>query len=187
MIIGVIGKKRSGKDTFADYVMEHSSKDFVKYSFATPVKEICKTAFLLSDEQLYGEEKEDIDDRWGVSARKLMQVIGTDLFRDLLPKIIPEFKDISVNLWVKHFEFYCKENKDKNIVIPDVRFQNEVDTILRMGGIVIQVTSDRRIVSEDGHSSENVELTGMNVVIQNNDTLFKYYEKIKETMEKYSV
>lgn len=184
MIIGVLGKKRSGKDTFADYVIENSSKNFTKYSFAVPVKEICKTAFLLTDEQVYGEHKEDIDDRWNVTPRLLMQVVGTDLFRELLPKIIPEFKEVSENLWVKHFQFWREQNPDKNVIIPDVRFQNEVDIIKEMGGITIQVESDR-VVSSDGHSSENVKFDKITEVIQNNDTLDEYYDTIKSVMKKY--
>lgn len=184
MIIGIIGKKRSGKDTFADYVIENSKNKFEKYSFAKPVKEICRTAFLLNDDQLYGECKEDMDDKWGVTARTLMQVVGTDLFRVYLPKLIPEFKELGENLWVRHFELFKNANPDKNLLIPDVRFQNEIDTIKKMGGIIIQVTTTR-IKYTDTHSSENSVLTGVNELITNNESLENYFTSVKSVMEKY--
>ena len=53
--IGLLGQKGSGKDTLADYLV--NNKGFVKYSFATPVKNISKILFNLSYEQLYGNLK----------------------------------------------------------------------------------------------------------------------------------
>ena len=80
MIVGLIGKKGHGKDTFADYLVQHY--DFVKLSFAEPLKKVCKELFLLTDEQLYDPmEKEKVDERWGKSPRQLMQIIGTDILR----------------------------------------------------------------------------------------------------------
>ena len=56
MIIGILGQKRNGKDTCADYLVEHYN--FTKVSFADPIKQILKIMFDFNDEQLYGDKKE---------------------------------------------------------------------------------------------------------------------------------
>ena len=62
MIIGLCGKKRVGKDTFADYLVDNYNFD--KYAFANPLKEACRIMFCFNDEQLYGDQKEDFDSNW---------------------------------------------------------------------------------------------------------------------------
>ena len=47
MLIGFSGKKGSGKSYFADYLV--NNKLFIKLSFASPLKEITKILFNLSD------------------------------------------------------------------------------------------------------------------------------------------
>jgi hypothetical protein len=61
--IGLMGRACSGKDTLADYLVK--DKEFVKYNFTDPIKDISKIIFSLSDEQLYCS-KEIIDERWGL-------------------------------------------------------------------------------------------------------------------------
>src|SRR5579863_3132559 len=57
VIIGITGRKRSGKDTVGNYLVEHYG--FVKVSFADTLKEACKIIFGFSDEQVYGDELKD--------------------------------------------------------------------------------------------------------------------------------
>ena len=69
IIIGLLGKKRSGKDTSGNYLIE--KYNFVKYAFADPVKEICRILFDFSDEQLFGNKKEGVDFRWYLTPEML--------------------------------------------------------------------------------------------------------------------
>ena len=125
--IGLLGKKGSGKDTLADYLV--NIKGFVKYSFAKPVKDIAKILFNLSETQLYGELKEQVDERWGISPRVIFQRLGTEFgegqIYDLFPELKIKIKD--KELWLKLFDIFLEENKDKNIVIADVRFVHEIN------------------------------------------------------------
>jgi len=59
MIIGFAGKKRSGKDTIANYLV--NKYNFRRYAFGGPVKEVCRILFGFDDEQLYGDRKEELD------------------------------------------------------------------------------------------------------------------------------
>ena len=83
MLIAFLGKKSSGKDTVANFLIKND--DYIKYVFADPLKKGIQAFFNLSDDQLYDEKlKEIIDPRWGVSPRKLLQTIGTDIFQYLI-------------------------------------------------------------------------------------------------------
>ena len=71
-IILIAGCKGSGKDTLADEFVKQGWK---KYSMADALKKGVQILFNLSDKQLWGDEKEVIDERWGVSPRYLLQTI----------------------------------------------------------------------------------------------------------------
>lgn len=75
LILGFGGLKFAGKTTAAKTLQRMFAEEAVVMSFATPVKQICKDLFLLSDEQVCDPElKEQVDCRWGRSPRQLMQL-----------------------------------------------------------------------------------------------------------------
>lgn len=144
-IIGLTGKKGSGKDTVADYLVKHHG--FVKLSFAAPLKEICSILFGFTESQMNDHTlKETVDSRWGVSPRQVLQFVGTSLFRNGMEKLIPEMKD---NFWieimkrkieetVKTVRYRSKYENDnayvvpyypEKIVITDIRFDNEAKLV----------------------------------------------------------
>jgi hypothetical protein len=135
-IIGFMGLKRSGKDTCGDYLV--ANHNFVKRSAADCLKEACGSIFLFNKEQLYGDLKEVPDPRWnGATPRTVLQYVGTDLLRDQLDVIMP---GLGKDVFVRHFELWVQSNPTLNVVVPDIRFQNEVDLIHKLGGIVVKVT-----------------------------------------------
>lgn len=132
-VIGFTGRMGSGKTTLANYItsnkfMSEAGIDakYTKVSFATPLKDVVKYLFDLDNEQLYGSTKNVVDPRYGVTPRYLLQYIGTDLFRNW-----------DKDFWVKTFQ--RKYSNVGNIVLDDVRFENEADILHQMGGIVIKV------------------------------------------------
>jgi len=84
-MIGFLAKRQRGKDTASDYLI--NKKGYTKYAFAEPLKRGIQQWFGFTDEQLFTDEKENIDKNWGVSPRKVCQIIGTDVVRDMFPKI----------------------------------------------------------------------------------------------------
>lgn len=155
MLIALIGKKGSGKDTVADYIVEKYG--FYKYQFAKPLKDICKILFNFSDEQLFGDQKEIIDERWNITPRQAFQIIGTEIFQYKFPELLPEFqKKIDKNLWVKIAENFIVSNINYgNIVISDLRFQHEYEMLKKFDVKIIKI--DRSILNNeiDCHISEN--------------------------------
>jgi hypothetical protein len=183
MIIGFLGRKRNGKDTCADYLVE--KYDCIKIAFADPIKEIIKILFNLSDEQLYGDKKEEVDVNWGVSPRNIMQFIGTEIFRNKIGALLPEIKD---DFWVKSFEAKIKHmDNNKIILVSDVRFQNEVDVIKKLGGIIIKVERPAMKMDYDAHISESLidNITNYNYLIKNDKTLELLYIELESVVNKY--
>lgn len=139
MLIGIIGKKYSGKTTCADYIT--SKYDFITTSFADPLKQACAALFMLDDEQLYGDKKEIADEKWfDVSPRQIMQFVGTDLLRDNMHKLIP---DLGSNIFVYRFGLWYHKLRQSdtkiNVIISDVRFKNEAYAIRQAGGILVKI------------------------------------------------
>ena len=188
MIIGICGKKRSGKDTIADILV--NTYDFKKYAFGDPIKKVAKIIFNFSEEQLYGESKDLVDERWGISPREFFQKFGTDYgqyyFNEQFPNIL---KDKPRNLWVEVFHqwYENQRNNDRNlkIVISDVRFQHEIDKIKELGGYIIKVERNS-INLKDSHLSENeidnIHMDNFNLIINNEGTKEDLFKIIKENI-----
>jgi hypothetical protein len=188
MLIVVLGKKGSGKDTFSDYIIEKHG--FIKYSFADPLKKGLQHFFNLTDEQLYDPKlKEMIDPRWGVSPRQLFQVIGTDVFQYSLKKFLPKINsDDTRTHWVILFkQWYEKllnenQNQNSNVIIADGRFIHEIEEIRKMGGKIIKVIRPVFDNNKDMHKSEmemdEIPTEYIDNIIYNQGTLEDFYEQI---------
>lgn len=155
MLIGLTGKKQSGKDTVAEHLIEEYG--FTRYAFADPIKEACQAIFGFTKEQCWGKEKELIDPFWHISPRKALQIIGTELFQFELPKYAPELAEIGRTFWVQRFalwyEKFLEKYPDGGVVISDVRFPFEADMIKSLGGTIIKIVRPSEQYN-DMHSSE---------------------------------
>lgn len=146
MLIGLTGKKRAGKTTVANHLVE--KYNFHEISFADPLKKIIGEELLgLTPEQLFDPvKKEQVDPFWNKSPRVLLQLIGTDCFRNIID---PDF-------WVKLAEREITKHLDagKNVVLSDVRFPNEVDCVTKLGGKMIHIIRLESSTTFDCHASE---------------------------------
>ena len=89
-----------------------------------------------------------------------MQWLGTDIMREEFNKKF----NYSGSIWIDSVKDKVKTllDNNKDVVIDDVRFQNEVDMIHSLGGIVINLRNDLDNTlnnSTSTHSSENQKLT----------------------------
>lgn len=179
VLIGLVGRKGSGKDTLKDYIIKNNN-NVVSYAFADPLKEICGILFQLSHEQLYGHQsvKEKKIDELNVSPRILFQRIGTDLFRKNLLTVLPEMKNVlkEDSIWIFAFKRWYQNNKHKDVIVSDVRFENEAQCIRDLGGILIYI--DRYTENEDKHESEkNIDNIKCDYFIHNKKKIIDLYEK----------
>lgn len=159
MIIGLTGKARSGKDTAAAQLVKGG---FEHYWFSKPMKDACRSIFGWSDDELYGDLKEVVDKRFGISPRVALQTLGTEWGRDCINK----------DLWINIAKL--KMQASENIVISDCRFDNEAEAILSMGGVVVEIVRGDAI-NVNAHSSEvGISKSLISCVIQNNSTIEEF-------------
>lgn len=169
MIIGLAGKKRSGKDTLYNYIKDkYKEYNFKRYAFGDPVKEACRLLFGFDDEQLYGDKKEELDEI-GIKPREAFQKIGTEFGRKYLHELFPNLKVEIGEIWIEIFRRNCKNG---NFIVTDVRFDNEAKAINDLGGIVIYIDSNYSL--QDDHESEKIEIQ-YDFIIDNKGTLEEFY------------
>lgn len=154
-IIAICGAKRSGKDLLAKHII--NKYGYEKISFAESLKEIVKLIFNFNDIQVGldecsnnndGIEKDIIDDRWGITPRKALQFIGTEVLQNKIQELIPGIKrDYFANILLS------KIKNDKYYVITDLRFLHEYEKIKNLDVFFIRIIRPSNI-NNDLHSSE---------------------------------
>lgn len=164
MLIGLAGLAGSGKDTVAKFLT-----DYEKIAFADPLKESCKILFNLSDKQLSDRTlKETVDSRYGKSPRQLMQLVGTDILRRIDPDLFVERARERI------------EMIGGNVIISDVRFENECKMIKEKGGIIINIVRNIDLIESHKHESENQNIKKyFDYVIENDGTIEELEGKIR--------
>jgi hypothetical protein len=132
MIIGICGLIGSGKGTVADILV---NQGFIKVSFADKLKDGVAEIFGWDRAMLEGdtdesrEWREQRDHFWSdetqmeVTPRLVLQLFGTDCMRN-------GFHD---GVWVSLLKKTILDNPG-NYVVPDVRFENEIEMIRSIGG-----------------------------------------------------
>jgi hypothetical protein len=176
-MIGIVAPKQSGKDTSADYLVQ--KYNYEKQSFANPLKQCCKAMFSLSDAQLNDPIlKETPDDRWfGATPRTILQFVGTNLFRNQLNEIMP---NINKDVHIYAFKNWYENNKNKKIVIADVRFLNEAEFVKQNNGILIKINRNTKQPTDNHQSEIELQSIKCDYIIDNNGTLEELYCKIDE-------
>jgi hypothetical protein len=135
MLIGVVGFIGSGKGTVGDILSDYG---FIGDSFARPLKDAVAIMFgwprelLEGDTELSRRWREEPDAFWSesfkrsFSPRDALQLMGTEAGRQVFHQ----------DVWVISL---LNRARGKDVVITDVRFQNEIKYIQENGGIVIRV------------------------------------------------
>lgn len=162
-IIAVCGARRAGKDTLSDYLCRRHG--FVKARFADPLKAMVQAAFGFTDAQLEGSLKDVVDDTYGVSPRRVLQFMGTEVMQHRLQELLP---GVGRAFWARRLvATHVLPRTHAKVVISDLRFMHEYEALresLRETGDgssfqvwrVLRDTSD--VIAQDdvidGHSSE---------------------------------
>lgn len=155
MIVGILGKKRHGKDSLgtilAGYWQLESNTALSRVDkLAAPIKTAAREWFDLTRDQVEGinYDREQPLEGWdGLTVRRILQTIGTEVGRNVHP-------DVWVRLLLKrHRRAQLESPKSVVTVVPDVRFRNEVEWIRKEGGCIVYIVRPG-FESDDGHASE---------------------------------
>lgn len=186
MLIGISGKARSGKDTFADFLVDifysQFNRKFKTMAFADELKYLCKIQFGLSYEQLWGDSKEKIDYRY----RK--QDGGFWTAREIMQAVCEFYRSVDADYWVKALDQSIKNSMDKDIIITDVRYPNEFNYVRENDGILVRIYRvGGPYINNAYHLSEraldNFSDNLFDIVIHNDKTLDYLYSVAQEVVE----
>lgn len=152
MIIGLVGRARSGKDSVANTLL--AEYGYVQARFSKPLKDMLRTlmrgagcpSFQL-DYWIEGAGKElPCPYLQGYSPRHAMQTLGTQWGRE----------HMGADFWAKQ----ALANLPARAVFSDCRFLNEAQAIRNAGGLLVRVHRPCVDVLPANHSSES-ELEGI--------------------------
>lgn len=173
-VIGIHGRKRSGKGTIADYLVGNNHYSVIK--FADPLKDMLKILlqYWNFDHEtinrcLEGDLKEvPLKELGGKTSRYAMQTLGTE-WRELIDS------GLWVNIAVHRIEKALREGKQ--IVVDDLRFPHEAQALRDIVGCELWMVSNCRIEdtsSKDTHTSEQVLNKELFSAFFKNDDTFEY-------------
>lgn len=209
MILGVMGQARAGKDTLADYLV--AKYGFVRIALADPIKRIVMDLYQMSEEQLWGDDKEKPDLRYALpngggflTPRVACQIIGTEVVRSLYPDTWVDVFKRSADAVLAGTHFYTRAGglqpnrrilryftkKPQGVVCSDVRFKNEVKGLHAAGGLVVRLRRDGKDgnVGIKGHASEeeqkSISDNELDGVLQVPEGIPNFHQAISRLMER---
>lgn len=154
-IILVNGKKRSGKDFFAQTLkteLEKLGKSIEVMSFAGPLKDIIAQTFDITNKQL--DDYKNLEQEVGIITKKMS---GTDCeiltdFRSILQKFGTEAMKnyFGEDVWAELLLKRAQQSNVDFIVVPDFRFFSEE----LPGAITVKIKNSDFDNSKDMHRSE---------------------------------
>jgi hypothetical protein len=170
--VAFIGPAGCGKSTCADLLVEHYG--YTRLKFAHPIKKML-TVLGLEDRHLEGDQKEVACDLLGgVSPRRAMQVLGHEWGRKLI------HPDLWVRAWMKEAVFMLQNGH--RLVCDDLRYPNELDALLRLGGSTIRIVRKDQVTQCECHDSETQQILSQRVIV-NDGTLDKLYARVELTLD----
>lgn len=178
-LIGIAGKKRSGKDTVGKMIQELRPK-MQLIAFADKLKEFCSIAYGIPLEMFY-------DDKWkevpvptccggSMSPRAAMTRGGHDALVGVTD--IHLWSDIVKAEWISISTH--RFHRDGGMIITDVRFEWEAEWIVQAGGTILTVLREATDGEAGSHASEKgLPDMYLNHSIQNNGDLDGLQKMVK--------
>jgi hypothetical protein len=177
-IIALSGWARSGKDTVADYLVEHHG--YTKVSFADPIR---KALYTLNPEirdisglvytfkqaaDLFGWE---LMKEYFPTYRDLMQRMGTEVGRDMFGE------DFWVQQALKSIE------PGQKVVLSDCRYRNEADAVRSADGVVWRVEREGNYSANDHASERDLDAYLFDLILFNDEGIEELYVDVESGLD----
>jgi hypothetical protein len=194
-VIALIGKKRSGKDTFANVLVEE--RGYTRVAFADPLR----SAALELDPwvPIHGSLARLRKTTPGLQASTivrlsaLIEAVGWETAKDLVPEVrrllqrfgTESIRKIEPDFWINAARKTI-DAIDGPVVITDCRYPNEADFAESVGGVLVRIVRPGT-ESDDAHPSETaLDDRKVDVVIRNDgsiEDLRQYASEVADVME----
>jgi hypothetical protein len=147
--VAISGKRRSGKTTLAEKLFK--SYGYIPLHLASPLKAMCKEQFGLSEAQVNGDHKESptVYNRDGVflTPRQIMIEMGRF------------YRSIDENFWVNKLILQAGSYPEGSVVVvPDVRFKNEIEALKKRGAYLVRLERDEALTGSYINDPSETEL-----------------------------
>lgn len=176
LIIGLVGKKGSGKDTF--FKIANRAKNFKRMAFADPIKKKMSENFNIPLECI---------DRFKVDGLKIIgdsgEIYSEISGRDFLRNFGMVMRSYDDKQFEKIVQSQIVSNKNTNYIVTDVRFESEANLIKELGGVLVRIKTENEDTS-DHHITETFNFPYDYEIINKYDS--QYYTEIKNLLEKLS-
>ena len=173
-IIALCGRKRTGKDTVANYLCKEY--DYKNVKFAEPLKTAVQAMFGFTYDQIENN-KECVDKFWGVSPRNALKFFGCDIMQIEIQKLLP---DVGRSFFVKSL---LSKYPNDMIVISDMRFLHEYNAIKEIENTLVIKIIRNSVDDGDTHISETeLDMIEGDFTINNNGDLDALEKQIKEIL-----
>lgn len=204
VIIGLMGKAGSGKDTVGRMIVEELQGEARCISFAEPLKRFCKEVFDFTDEQLWGPsaERSKPDERYPrgdgfLTPRFALQTLGTEWGRGCYENVWLEYAIRRAQMLLTTKSVVPKAERGsyiiataKAVVITDCRFLNEAKRLAEVGEVwqierhdYDGMLSGEAAVHESETSQDMPEIAEhISKIISNDGTLDELRERVKEAL-----
>lgn len=208
-IVGIMGVAGSGKSTAACALVEYG---YVEVSLADPMKRAAAEWLGWGSGRLWGpsERRNEVDPKFQLSPRKFLQYLGTELGRECYQDIWVDYAlrvarriltedDVVYHrthgvVRIDDFEEWRSladrdQRRAPGVVIPDVRFRNEVAAIRDAGGQVFRIVRPGAgLTGETAAHASEVQQFGiadaeLDAVIVNDGTVDDLRRKVVEALE----
>lgn len=129
------------KQMFAPFdIINDNNDNWIEFSMATPLKKVCSVIFQIPYEVLLAQTPADRILRETIvtkvngntiNGRVALEYFGTDIMRNLFDK------DIWLKIMQRDAAVVIASNR--KVVIPDIRFENEMNLVNKLGGTLLVV------------------------------------------------
>lgn len=181
MLIGVIGRKGSGKDTFAAELIH---RNFYNIKMADGLKEMLRAFYRLIDldhetieRKIEGDLKEmPCEDLVGATPRWAMQTLGTEWAKMVDP---------THTIWARQWRDRVAPmlNSGTPVVCTDIRFLHEASIVTQLGGYLVRVERPSLEATDLHVSEQEMMLIEEDVTIQNTGTIEDLHAQARTLLE----
>ena len=176
-LIGITGKAGSGKDTVAHIL--HTRRGYHCMALAAPLRAGLMAMLGLDGSHFEHPKKEQLLPIIDKSPRQLLQLLGTEWGRHL---IHPELWTM---LATRRIADIRALNPGVNIIISDVRFDNEAHMIRQLGGEVWHISRAGAGTPHAHISESGIVFDEADRIIQNNGTIIDLHNTVQSFVLDY--